>query len=188
VGCDLTITDDRGDEHPVVRIEPRRLPADKARRRSFRLERPEDHESDLEAAFRIGGRVRQWEHTNWSAVRVITLSLRQVSWLGLIAVAATTWANLGAGGAALVFAAMLCWIGFSLTLGRAKALRERGRLASLPPVCLACITDLTGVGPDTDGCTTCPECGAAWRLARDAPPASPAPPDGNPAAHGPDPR
>jgi hypothetical protein len=30
--------------------------------------------------------------------------------------------------------------------------------------CAACINDLTGFTPEPDGCTICPECGAAWRL------------------------
>ncbi len=165
MGRHLTITDDRGDEHPVIHIATDRLPADKTRRRSFRLERPEDHESDLEAAFRIGGQVRWWEHHQWSAVRVLVSWLWPIGWLSLLVFAAMTWVSLGTGGTALVVTAALCWIGWSLTLGRAKALRERARLASLPPVCLACMADLTGVGPEPDGCTVCPECGAAWRLA-----------------------
>ncbi|MEM1422934.1 MAG: hypothetical protein AAGH64_02915 [Planctomycetota bacterium] len=30
--------------------------------------------------------------------------------------------------------------------------------------CAACTYDLTATPPDVDGCTQCPECGAAWRL------------------------
>lgn len=30
--------------------------------------------------------------------------------------------------------------------------------------CQACDYDLTSLSADPDGCTTCPECGAAWRL------------------------
>jgi len=30
--------------------------------------------------------------------------------------------------------------------------------------CAACLRDLTGLAPNPDGCTICPECGAAWRL------------------------
>jgi hypothetical protein len=42
--------------------------------------------------------------------------------------------------------------------------------------CAACINDLTGLTPEPDGCTVCPECGAAWRLspATVEPPVSPA--------------
>jgi hypothetical protein len=32
--------------------------------------------------------------------------------------------------------------------------------------CGACGRDLAGVGAEADGCTVCPGCGAAWRLAR----------------------
>jgi hypothetical protein len=30
--------------------------------------------------------------------------------------------------------------------------------------CLACGYDVRGVPPESDGCTVCPECGAAWRF------------------------
>jgi hypothetical protein len=32
-------------------------------------------------------------------------------------------------------------------------------------ICAACGYDLHGLTPEPDGCTVCPECGAAWRLA-----------------------
>jgi hypothetical protein len=40
--------------------------------------------------------------------------------------------------------------------GRRLMLRERR--------CVACDYDLRGLPPEPDGCTICPECGAAWRL------------------------
>ena len=30
--------------------------------------------------------------------------------------------------------------------------------------CAGCDYDLEGIPPEADGCTLCPECGAAWRL------------------------
>jgi len=42
--------------------------------------------------------------------------------------------------------------------------RDRARLQSLPPCCLACGYELTGIGEADDGCTVCPECGGAWHL------------------------
>ena len=45
-------------------------------------------------------------------------------------------------------------------------LRHRAELAELPPVCLACMQDLSGLAPQDDGCVVCPECGAAWRVER----------------------
>ncbi|MEL7472837.1 MAG: hypothetical protein AAGK04_05910 [Planctomycetota bacterium] len=33
------------------------------------------------------------------------------------------------------------------------------------PVCLQCLFKLRGLMSEPDGCTVCPECGAAWRLA-----------------------
>jgi hypothetical protein len=38
------------------------------------------------------------------------------------------------------------------------------QVAELPPACLACLYELSGCPTDADGCTVCPECGAAWRL------------------------
>jgi ribosomal protein L37AE/L43A len=54
-------------------------------------------------------------------------------------------------------------------------------------LCPSCAADLR-TPTAGDRLWVCPDCGAAWRVAQGAPPASPAPPDGNPAAHGPDPR
>ncbi len=31
-------------------------------------------------------------------------------------------------------------------------------------ICPHCRFSLTGISPDPDGCTVCPECGAAWKL------------------------
>jgi len=31
-------------------------------------------------------------------------------------------------------------------------------------LCPSCAYNIQGVDPETDGCTVCPECGAAWRL------------------------
>lgn len=38
------------------------------------------------------------------------------------------------------------------------------RLIAVHRVCVCCAYDLSGLPPDPDGCTTCPECAAAWRL------------------------
>lgn len=73
-----------------------------------------------------------------------------------------------------VYLSPLLYIGMAIglvPLDRASRRRERARLTTLPPVCLACVYDLTGVPTDPDGCTVCPECGAAWKLAPRDPPA-----------------
>jgi hypothetical protein len=36
--------------------------------------------------------------------------------------------------------------------------------AKLPPVCPSCRYHLAGLPTEPDGCTVCPECGAAWRF------------------------
>lgn len=43
---------------------------------------------------------------------------------------------------------------------------DRERLPTLVPACMVCAYDLTGVPIEEDGCTVCPECGAAWKIAR----------------------
>lgn len=46
---------------------------------------------------------------------------------------------------------------------RRRTTRMRRELPTLPPACLACRYELAGIPPaDSDGCTVCPECGAAW--------------------------
>ena len=42
--------------------------------------------------------------------------------------------------------------------------RWEAQLRSLPNVCVVCIYDLSGINPECDGCTICPECGGAWKL------------------------
>lgn len=38
------------------------------------------------------------------------------------------------------------------------------RAARIVRVCFACCYKLDGIQPESDGCTVCPECGAAWKL------------------------
>lgn len=42
--------------------------------------------------------------------------------------------------------------------------RDLARLAEAEPACLVCGYELSGLTPEADGCTVCPECGGAWRL------------------------
>ena len=55
-------------------------------------------------------------------------------------------------------------LGFWGPLWRLGVRRDQRRLRRLPSVCGPCGYSLTGLAPDPDGCTVCPECGAAWRL------------------------
>lgn len=41
---------------------------------------------------------------------------------------------------------------------------EAGQLLRECRLCLACGYDMNGCKVENDGCTVCPECGAAWRL------------------------
>lgn len=59
------------------------------------------------------------------------------------------------------------WVGVPAVLWRIDQRRWRREVRVLPglaPGCLACMYDLAGVPTADDGCTVCPECGAAWDL------------------------
>ena len=103
-----------------------------------------------------------------SGLLILYLSIALGAPLGFLTVSvlvsanSLVWSVLAAAGAiAGVAACGLACIGI-LHLRLAEL---RSQLVGLPPVCLACTRDLTGVPPQDDGCTVCPECGAAWRLA-----------------------
>lgn len=40
--------------------------------------------------------------------------------------------------------------------------KYHGRAGPVGPLCLVCAYRMDGLKPDPDGCTVCPECGAAW--------------------------
>ncbi|MCC7388765.1 MAG: hypothetical protein IT431_08340 [Phycisphaerales bacterium] len=61
----------------------------------------------------------------------------------------------------------LCMPGLALLVDATDRRRFRHRyerVRILPPACLACLYELSGLTTEPDGCTICPECGAAWRL------------------------
>ncbi|MFI4881053.1 MAG: hypothetical protein ACIAQU_00550 [Phycisphaerales bacterium JB064] len=61
-------------------------------------------------------------------------------------------------------------LGLFLLFGIEKRFKPWSRAQRLDATrCRACDYTLTSLTPDPDGCTTCPECGAAWKL----PPAHP---------------
>ncbi len=62
---------------------------------------------------------------------------------------------------ALVLRWLRPWLLGIVRPGRAAQTRSRFVDALL---CPACAHDLKGVPPRDDGCTVCPECGAAWRV------------------------
>lgn len=51
--------------------------------------------------------------------------------------------------------------------------RDANAICLAHGVCPACAYDLRSLTPETDGCVTCPECGAAWRATRITSPYSP---------------
>ena len=65
-----------------------------------------------------------------------------------------------------VFAAVLVFsytlLGLLPGIDRRERARIRREQEALPPACLVCAYDLTRIPDADDGCTVCPECGAAW--------------------------
>ncbi len=53
---------------------------------------------------------------------------------------------------------------FSVYSVRGALLREKSRFYPVIRRCASCGYDLSGLKAEEDGCTVCPECGAAWRL------------------------
>lgn len=50
------------------------------------------------------------------------------------------------------------------TLTRSARERAKRRMAETIGRCAWCDYELDGLTPEADGCTVCPECGAAWRM------------------------
>jgi len=68
-------------------------------------------------------------------------------------------------GSLVVMLALVLGMGFSVLSVEHRLRREdRETLATLPQVCVACTYDMSGLVAECDGCTVCPECGAAWRF------------------------
>lgn len=68
--------------------------------------------------------------------------------------------------APLLFAFLLLGVIFALIATRRFALRKEIARAYLQERrCASCAYDLSGAEPAADGCSVCPECGAAWGLA-----------------------
>ncbi len=73
-----------------------------------------------------------------------------------------------------IILSLLCGVAAVLLMAAVPAdmlnrfIRERQRrlLADLIKPCPACFYELDGLARESDGCTVCPECGAAWRLGR----------------------
>lgn len=85
-------------------------------------------------------------------------ALRGLGWAEPVALLAFALATTGVWGALLA--------GTTYLAGRFEG-EDRRRERLVPKgKCAACAFDLSGLAPEPDGCTVCPECGGAWDLAR----------------------
>ncbi|MEQ8850464.1 MAG: hypothetical protein RIB32_01625 [Phycisphaerales bacterium] len=90
--------------------------------------------------------------------------------LGLISILATIlWiAESGSGktghGMLLVLGVFLLIAALMFVIGLHGARYSRKILAVRFPLCLVCGYVIAALDPDADGCTVCPECGAAWNI------------------------
>ena len=154
------ITDDRGETQEL--LDPMGT--------SFRITgvlRPAEPEDPTEHAVMLGRRLLRLEDPVNSAALVILPSAFLVGFPSMMILALVLPRWLPAASAIAVVGGLAGAIVGVLIGVRvlARALdRLRRRLATLPPVCLTCKYQLSGLHPEPDGCTVCPECGAAWRL------------------------
>lgn len=59
----------------------------------------------------------------------------------------------------------LILLGIVIATGRLDPRREEFETVKAARGCPACLYSLEGCREEADGCTICPECGAAWRMA-----------------------
>jgi len=102
-------------------------------------------------------------------VAILILLVMSLLWINPFVVRAIGVARIS-GWAGLIMP-VVCGAGIWLIVTAALqyerfAARRRGlRLLAREGHCLRCLYSLRGIPPQKDGCTVCPECGAAWRLA-----------------------
>lgn len=68
----------------------------------------------------------------------------------------------------IVLGWLVVWLCVGTPTMRGMHERIHRRLAHLR-MCLCCGYELEGIPAESDGCTVCPECGAAWRLTESSP-------------------
>jgi hypothetical protein len=110
--------------------------------------------------------VRSGEFRVW--VRAVVLA---VVALGLILLGSSLTgkaSRLEVIGALAVFIPVVVLAAQFRRLERELVERTERRMGPYPAVCIECGYDLQELRTESDGCTVCPECGAAWRLAMKA--------------------
>jgi hypothetical protein len=160
-----TITDDRANSHRAAAASLADRTSFRLGGPSFRIVEPEATADPAQQALLLGRRLLADEsgfsRVMGSVLPVLAL-LCGIAGLVVIVVARSAGGRMWPVAGLLLFVALL--LGYARGHDRQRRKRDLARLPLLPPVCLACGYDLTGLAPDPDGCTTCPECGAAWQL------------------------
>jgi len=157
------IRDDRGSERRVETDIPPRQVWYWAMGRSFKEFDPSDGTTDAQRSMTIQRRLLKGAQPFWHHGDL----LKAILLLGVIPlVGAVVLALLGQPPAlALSLAGVTAaFLGVPILCHRGEGVRDRHLIASLPPACVVCGYDLTGMAAEGDGCTVCPECGGAWRL------------------------
>lgn len=167
------IPDDRRESHPVVRLPPEDLLSlawTQAQRSRLR--------SALDAARLSGLITRRRLAGLFIALAVLHLVIAGMA-CTLVAKVLTDWpVPVGTGIRLTLLVFPMTMVVFPLAqtafmvLEARKVLGPRGWLAPIKGYaclprhgfCAACINDLTDLPAEPDGCTICPECGAAWKL------------------------
>ncbi len=139
-----TITDDRGNRHPITRWMY-----------SFTYPMP------WEPVYRETPRSWRMWHLGTFIFALMVLALFVLSRFALTGLPSPLTALPPPYLAAfmVVWLGVFCYFHFWVF----KPWAKRRKLAT--GRCRACDYDLSRLSPDPDGCTTCPECSAAWKLA-----------------------
>jgi len=168
------VEDDRGARHAMRATEARDRTSFRLTRGTISLANPEARAGPAERSLAVGRRLLRAGSGPDINTRGFRLGLYVVEIILVLFLAASYFGGSSMSSILLALALAVPVVWLCAEVERRSIARDRAALDHLPPVCVACGQDLTGVPAHPDGCTVCPECGAAWRLARDTEP-SPSP-------------
>ncbi|MCL4743181.1 MAG: hypothetical protein KJZ54_13365 [Phycisphaerales bacterium] len=158
------VEDDRGARHAMRTTEARDKTSFRLTRGTISLVNSEARPGPAERSLAVRRRLLRVGAGTDINTRRFRLGLVVAEGAVLVLIAISYFAFRVAAGVLLALAAVIPVIMLAAQSERRAVARDRASLAALPPVCVACGQDLTGVPAHPDGCTVCPECGAAWRL------------------------